>query len=161
MSIREFITNGQVDRSTDKLAKLIGQKHEILVQIHGLLERQAQLVQESDMTRLLSLLAAKQRFIDQLQAVETKLNPFRNEDPEERQWSSAEFRQRVRSIAESNEQLLEKIVEQERSCESLLRQRRDDAAVRLQGMHDATAARAAYVNLGASHPQQIDLSSES
>ena len=88
----------QPELETDRLAKLIAQKHEILVQLLELVQRQRQIVGEGNMTRLLSLLAAKQPFISQLQEVETDLDPFRSQDPEERHWRSAEFRH-TRSVA--------------------------------------------------------------
>lgn len=146
---------------TDRLAELVAQKREILTQLHGLTERQWQLIRDGDMARLLSLLAAKQSFLNHLQKVERHIDPFRMQDPEQRQWRSPTLRQEVRRAASESEALLEQILKVEQQCESQMTHRRDDAAARLQGIHDSTQARAAYLQGEMMRPSQLDISSDS
>lgn len=146
---------------TDQLAQLIEQKHGILVQLKDLAVRQADLVAEGDMTRLLSLLAAKQSFLGHLQHVEHRLDPFREDEPDKRQWRSEDLREHVRRMASENESLLQDLMRIEQECESRLGQRRDVAATRLQGVHDSSLARKAYLQGDVAASSRLDLSSES
>ena len=168
MSGKTYLTGSQLSEGetadtmeTDKLARLIVKKHEILVQLRDLARRQSDLICSGDMTRLLSLLSAKQHSLLELQAVEKELDPFRSQDPDERQWRSAELRQRVRQAATANETMLQEIMDVERDCESRLSRRRDDTAARLQGAHDKSSARNAYLQDSGTAARRIDLASES
>src|SRR5688572_8848531 len=131
---------------TDFLAQLIDARHHVLVQLQELARQQAVLVQDGDMTRLMSLLAVKQRLLNTLQDHERKLEPFRVQDPEQRLWRSNADRQRCREVAEHSELMLGEILRVERQCETELIQRRDDAAKLLQGAHSAARATQAYVS---------------
>jgi hypothetical protein len=129
---------------TDFLAQLIDSRHEVLVQIRELARQQAVLVQDGNMTRLMSLLAVKQRLLNTLQECEQKLEPFRAQDPDLRVWRSTAERQRCKQVAERSETLLAEILYVERQCESELVQRRDQTAELLQGAHSAARASHAY-----------------
>lgn len=148
------------EAETDRLAALIDQKHDLLEQIRSLIGRQSELIQSGDTTRLLNVLAAKQQFLGHLQVVEKGLDPFRSDDPADRRWRSEAFRARVRQTAEENQQLLQQIMRLESECEAKLKHRRDDAASRLQGIHDSNAARAAYLADDGRRTSRLDLSSE-
>ncbi len=145
---------------TDRLAQLIEQKHTILTQLRELSQRQSDLIQGGDIARLLSLLAAKQASLQDLQNVEKELDPYREQDPEQRQWRSPELRQRVRQVVADSQSLLQEIMQVEQVCESQLAQRRGDAAERLQGVHDVSSARKAYLQDAPSRVRQLDLTSE-
>jgi hypothetical protein len=145
---------------TDQLAELVSQKREILTQLRGLAERQSQLIHDGDIGRLLSLLSAKQLFLEHLQAVDRQIDPFRSQDPEQRQWRSPELRRQVRQAASDSEALLQQIMRVEQECESQLIHRRDDAAARLQGIHDSAQARTAYLQGDPPTAPRFDISSE-
>jgi hypothetical protein len=145
---------------TELLAELIGQKQQVLEQLRELARRQTDLVGEGDMTKLLSVLAAKQSRLNELQAVERRLDPFRHQEPDSRQWPSPDDRQRARQAAERCEALLSEIVLLEKHSQSDLIRRRDEAAARLQGTHSAAVARSAYVASPPLASGQLDLSSE-
>lgn len=146
---------------TDRLAKLIEQKREVLRQVHDLSLKQAEIVEQGDVSRLLNLLSAKQSFLDVLQLVEKQLDPFRSQDPDSRQWRTPEMRQQVRVAAEESDRLLQEIMRMERESETHLGHRRDAAMTRLQGVHSKTQARDAY--LQQDHPAStgFDLTSDS
>jgi hypothetical protein len=63
-------------------------------------------------------------------------------------------------LADVCQSLLTEIVAGEKLSESRMRLRRDEAAVRLQGVHQAAQARVAYFQPTAAHEtRQLDLSS--
>jgi len=152
---------GDRHRATDRLTELIDGKRAVLMQLRALARQQLDVVGQGDLSRLLSLLAAKQALLAELQRVERDLDPFRDEDPAARQWRSADERQRCRQAAEQCHLLLKEIVLLETQGESELVHRRDDVAARLQGVHQAAQARNAYTAAPAAVHGPFDMSSES
>ena len=134
---------------TQQLAALISQKHECLCRLRDIGLRQYQLVEEEDVETLLRLLATKQRLIEGLQQIEKQLDPFRQDDPELRQWASPADRKACAEVASRCESLLEEIVSQERRSEAELKQRRDRVAKQLDSAQESSVARHAYT--GQSH----------
>ncbi|MBN2291640.1 MAG: hypothetical protein JXM70_04395 [Pirellulales bacterium] len=145
---------------TDRLAELIDQKHTCLTELYQLGQRQLELVRGGQMTALLDVLAVKQRLIERLQNIERELNPFRSQSSESRQWQSESKRQRCSQVIKSCEALFTQIMEQEKMGEIELVQRRDEAAVRLDGAHQAGRTRGAYTAASPRHIGQLDLASE-
>jgi hypothetical protein len=145
---------------TDLLAELVGKKHDLLAQMRDLGRRQTELIEADDLGQLLKVLAAKQRLLAALQAVEQRLLPFRGQDPEGRQWRSAEDRRRCAQVAARTEVILGEIVQQEKQSEAELTLRRDEAAARLDTVHTAAHARGAYANQPLMASGQLDLLSE-
>lgn len=146
---------------TDLLAKLIDAKHDVLGQLRELAGRQSELIPQSDMGRLLSLLAVKQRLLVELQSLERQLDPFRDQDPDQRLWRSPADRQHCREAADRCDSLLAEIMSMERKCESELIRRRDQASTLLQGIHIAASATQAYATALESRGNQLDVSCES
>jgi hypothetical protein len=142
---------------TNVLAELIGSKHACLVQLHELGRRQLDLIDRGDMTALLDLLVAKQRSILKLQQLETALDPFRRQDPQQRRWPSPEDRSRCAEQLQQCQTLLSEIIDQEKRSERALVRRRDDLATRLQGTHLADQARGAYSAQAHNELSQLDL----
>ncbi len=143
---------------TEILAGLINKKYEVLSLLRQLARAQVNVVRDGDVTRLMKLLATKQDLLNQLQSVERDIDPFRNQDPESRQWRSPQRRQQVRDMTTRCESLLNEIMLVEKQCESELVVRRDAAATRLQGIHSVTQATDAYLSNGPAL-SQLDLSS--
>src|SRR2546423_9733698 len=75
--------------NTERLAALVATKQQVLEILVQLSRRQLDLIAAGEMTTLLKLLAGKQTVMNQLQILEHELAPFRDEDPEQRIWSSA------------------------------------------------------------------------
>jgi hypothetical protein len=144
---------------TELLARLIDRKREVLRQLQLLSQRQQQMVCHGEMSLLISVLAAKQRLLHDLQAIERELQPYRGQDPESRCWKSAAERGRVRAVAAECESVLADIMQLERRCEQELLVRRDAAAAQLHGAHGATQAALAYA-APAAPVTQLDVSSE-
>jgi len=146
---------------TDILAQLICAKHQCLLQLRELGRRQLDLIESADMAGLLEVLSAKQHSISQLQRIEKALNPFRDDDPDGRQWNSNEDRQRCAEQLKQCETLFAEIVSQEKCSEGELIRRRDEAADRLQGAHLAGQVHGAYTSQPTPHINQLDLHSQS
>lgn len=130
--------------STDLLGDLIRRKHNCLLHLRDLGQRQLGLVRQGSMDELLDVLAAKQHLLVELQRIERGLDPFRKQDPEARSWRSPEDRQRCAEELARCDALLAEIMTQEKQSEQELIRRRDEAARRLQGAHTAAQARQAY-----------------
>ncbi|MCU0958815.1 MAG: hypothetical protein MUF48_01810 [Pirellulaceae bacterium] len=145
---------------TDVLTRWIGQKLAILEQVRGLSQRQSTLIAAGDVQRLLSVLSAKQTLLNELQKVERELEPFRRQDPETRRWRSPAVREQCRQLAAHCEAALRDIVRIEQQDEAELRQRRNAAAVRLQGSHDTAEATRAYLGPPVVPPASLDLTSD-
>lgn len=145
---------------TDILADLVQQKLALMLKLHQLGRKQLELIEANDLTQLLKLLASKQKILTTLQSHERQMDPFRTQDPESRVWRSAEDRDRCAAAAAQCERLREEIVRAEQVSESRLTFRRDEAASRLQGLHQASQARHAYTQPMESGHRQLDLSSD-
>ncbi len=146
---------------TEKLAGLIRRKRDYLLSLRDMGKRQMEFVADGEMARLLDVLAAKQRVLNDLQRVERALDPFRDQDPETRIWRNAEARADCAKLLDECQDLFRETVEQERQSEAALTVRRDEAAVRLHGAHVAGRARGAYTDRDQGSISQLDLSSES
>jgi len=131
-------------KSTEQLGGLIAAKLQLVEILCRLARQQLVLIESSDMTGLVKLLAAKQTVLAQLQIVERQLDPFRNEDPEQRAWPSAAQRAQCQSQAETCNKSLAELIELEKTAEAAMLHRRDATAAALAGVQTAAEARSAY-----------------
>lgn len=145
---------------TDELADLLIGKLAVLQQLRDLSRRQSDLIADNNMTRLLSVLSAKQTLLVELQKIQTRLKPFEQQDPATRTWRSPARRDHCRQVSESCEALLSEIMLVERQSEMELKQHRDAAARRLESSHSSSQATRAYLNSGPNGPQRLDIYSE-
>ena len=145
---------------TDLLAELIRGRRDCLTTLRDMGRKQLEFVKADQTTELLDLLAAKQRVLVELQGIERQLAPFRDQDPDQRRWSTIDQRQECARQLDECDTLLREIVTREKQSERELTRRRDDLTAQLQGMHLAGQARGAYTDQ--SHPaaSRIDLTSE-
>ena len=129
---------------TDILTQLINDKHDVLSRLHELCIRQLRLVSARDSIALLEMFTAKQNLLDQLQSLEKRLDPFREDDPDQREWRQLEDRLACRKIAEANAKLLADVTALEKQALSELEASRDQIANRIDDAHNGARARAAY-----------------
>lgn len=146
--------------NTDLLVARLIQKRDVLAQLRQLADQQTRLVRDGDVGKLMGLLATKQKLLTGLQAVETSLDPFRDEDPDARVWRSVADRQVARDIAKQCDRLLQEVKEIEQNDTGDLIARRDAASSALQGMHGASRARSAYLEQPPNHTGNLDMSSD-
>jgi len=138
-------THAVMCHDTDTLARLVSSRLKCLEQLQQLGLRQRELIRGGEMNGLMKALAAKQRLITGLKFLDTQLDPFRAQSPDERNWRSPEARTRCAAEARRCESLLEQIMRQEQECEMELVHRRDTASTQLQGTHVAAQVHGAYV----------------
>jgi hypothetical protein len=130
--------------STKLLADLIRRKHDVLVQLAQIGERQKDIVEQGDTATLLKLLATKQTMITSLQQVEGGLAPFRADDPDARSWPTPSDRAECARLAAECNRLLQVVVETERHCAERMTSRRNEVAAQLQQVNSAGQVRDAY-----------------
>lgn len=145
---------------TKRLADTVSRKLSCLTRLRQLGQQQDQLIADDEIGQLMRVLAAKQRHLDELQAIERELDPFRNEPPESRAWVSQEHRRRCADDLRRCETLLTEIMEREKRSESLMRSRRDAASKRLEGFQDRGEAQSAYTAAGQAPCSSFDTSSD-
>jgi hypothetical protein len=144
---------------TDLLAQLVARKRDCLLKLRTMVAKQLELATDGSVTALLDILSSKQRVIVELQKVENDLAPFRNQDPDQRRWRLPQAREdTARQLAEC-ETLMGRIMLEEKKSEHEMVRRRDETALQLQGVHQATVARGAYQDQAKSSPRHLDLSS--
>jgi FlgN protein len=131
-------------QSTEQLAALIAQKHEVLVQLGAVGVRQTDLVASGEVAALLKLLSAKQHLITRLQELERQLKPFYAGDPDKRVWRSPDERARCAKQAAECNALLEEVVRLEKLGAEKMNERKNEVAQQLQQVHAATHVRNAY-----------------
>jgi hypothetical protein len=131
-------------QSTEQLAALIAQKHEVLVQLRAVGVRQTDLVGSGEIAALLKLLSAKQHLITRLQELERELKPYYAGDPDKRAWRSPDERARCAKQATECNALLEEVVRLEKLGAEKMNERKNEVAQQLQQVHAATHVRNAY-----------------
>ncbi|HVA46652.1 MAG TPA: hypothetical protein VNH11_09785 [Pirellulales bacterium] len=144
---------------TDVLLQLTARRHALLEQLYVLGRRQLELIDERDMNQLIHVLSAKHHVLAELQQVEKRIDPFRNQDPESRRWRNPQTRESCGDHVSKGDQLLRDIREQEKLAEERLRRHRDEAAARLRLAHSAAQTRLAY-SAPVSATGRLDLSTK-
>jgi hypothetical protein len=135
-----------MSHDTEQLAALIRYKHQVLTHLLATAGRQLALIESGDWTALMKELSMKSRLVDALGDVESRLNPYRSENPDGRAWQDSGLHDECRRLSGECGELLASVVRIENQSESLLARRRDEARARLQGMHSSAVARAAYAD---------------
>ena len=145
---------------TDVLGELIHQKHDLLDAIvrHG--AKAARIGSGWKHGTLVGPTIGQTTGPSELQRIEFQLEPFRNQDPESRQWRTSDARQRCAQELAQCKLLFGEILVQEKQSEQELARRRDETAAQLQGVHRAAQARGAYTTAVQSGCSQLDLTSD-
>lgn len=146
---------------TDLLVELVRRRRDCLAEMAGLGRRQLEVIRRDDLTQLMNVLAAKQRLLSELQAVERDLHPFRGQAPESRHWRSPADREGCADRLAECDAIYATILEQEKQGEQALRERRDEVAERLQVVHAAGRALCGYETPSVREGGALDLVSES
>jgi hypothetical protein len=133
-----------IELSTHTLADLMLKRRKCLTQLRDLGLRQAQLIAGGEMADLLRLAAAKQQLIVALQALEKQLAPFHEQDPDRREWASADARAQCAADSEACRQLIREVMAMEQDGERQMTARRDNVASQLRSVASGGRVREAY-----------------
>ena len=132
------------DLSTDALFSLIESKLHLLTEMQEMSIAQSDFVAQHDMSSLMSLLSRKQELMESLKEVQSRLEPFQPQDPEQRIWPNSARRKTCQSMIERCNQLLQQmIVMENRSLDNMTLQR-EIVAAQLQQNINATTLQNAY-----------------
>jgi FlgN protein len=131
-------------QSTEQLAALISEKHDVLVQLRAVGIRQSDLVTSGEIAALLKVLSTKQHLITRLQELERELRPYYAGDPDKRAWRTADERARCAKQAAECNAMLEEIVRLEKLGAEKMNERKNEVAQQLQQVHAAAHVRNAY-----------------
>jgi hypothetical protein len=145
---------------TDRFAQLIDAKLTVLRQLQAIAQKQLLAIEESELTSLLSVLAAKQQLLDVLKQLDSQLEPYRAQDPESRIWRTPQDRVRCRQQAERCEAILRDVLGLEKQAESAMIRRREDVTNQIQQLDHAANAQRAYVQTPVAASSSLDLTSE-
>lgn len=145
---------------TDLLAELIRGRLVCLTKLRDMGRKQMEFVEGGQTTELLDLLAAKQRVFGDLQRIERRLAPFRDQDPDQRRWRTPDQREECARRLDECDALLGEIVIQEKRSAKELTRRRDDLTSQLEAMRRAGRARGAYTAESRMPASRLDLTSE-
>lgn len=147
----------QSDRA-GTLVELLGEQCGIYRQLNELAGRQSELVEGGDAEALLALLARRQSLIDQLTQINGRLEPYRDQWPSLWRELDESTRQRVTSLIDEVQRLLDEIVAQDERDRATLAAQRDRMADDMQRLGRGAAMNRAYgqAGPGATHPRYTD-----
>jgi hypothetical protein len=152
----------EVDLSTERLAHLVHQKSILVRELHKLVTKQQEMIRHQEVD-LIPLLAVKQRVLETLNEIDRAMDPFRQQDPDGRNWKSNETRVACREEADHCEALFRQVLVVENDCTMALQQQQQKTKEQLQGAVAAGQVNRAYQQTQANvTPQRyrLDLVSE-
>jgi hypothetical protein len=145
---------------TDLLAQLIDAKQQVLRQLLDVSRRQQQIIAEKELTSLFSVLSAKQQILQVLQKIDQQLEPFRGDDPQQRQWRTESDRVRCREQAARCEAILKEILSLEKAAELSMVEQREQTATEIAAFQHHAQAERAYVGSSQTLPRTTSVALE-
>lgn len=143
---------------SDRLIQLLRLRQDRLAQLVRIGQKQAEMINQDQMTGLLDVLAAKDRLIDDLQKVQRELDPLARMQPQQRQWRSEEDRQQAAELVEHCNTLYQAVIQQEQQDMQRVQHMRDETSAQLEEASRAHQARGAYAGSNTAR-SSLDLSS--
>jgi len=131
---------------TKKLQELGSLKLHLLRSARELSIQQFEVMQSDDVATLLTVLSRKSEILDTLRTLQKDLDPYRNEQPEDRQWDSAEERLSCRKTFEEIDRLLEELTQMDNLALEQMTQQRDAMACQIAQFATAEAVQNAYAS---------------
>ncbi len=130
--------------STTELIELLEQQRALFAQFHTFSRQQARLVADGQTEPLLTVLALRQKLIDQLSALNNELEPYRASWEQLYASLNEHDRQRVGELLSDTQSLLQRIVEQDERDRGKLEQWQSKVGHELKRIGDAGNALQAY-----------------
>ena len=148
---------------SEHLYQLIGQKLDLLEQLHSCSGNQMQYVDSENLSALLEVLAAKQRLLFEIEGLDRQITRYHVDDPEDRVWPSQEMRTRCREMVSRCNVLVREALENDQLAEQQLSRKKNEAKQQLLQVSDKIRVQGAY-RQQKQHPAQhghyhIDLGS--
>ena len=131
--------------TTEILLACLQERCELLEALKILAEAQAIAAGQTEVDATLGLLGRKQALLDELAAVQQKLQPYIVDDPEQRSWSTPQRRRQCQQLAERGQRLLQATMQLEQQALAQMISRRNAVAAQLQDGRDSILAHTAYM----------------
>lgn len=150
------------DLSTRRLAQLVHQKSSLVIELHKVLSKQRSMIDDGDID-LMALLAIKQKLLEALKIVDRQMDPFRQQEPDDRIWAHPAERQECREESEACEALFVQVKQMEAYCIQKMQQLQAATQDQLQSTSSARMAANAYqqgYNSAAPQRNSLDITSE-
>jgi len=132
---------------TELLLELMEYKRVIVDQLYEFAERQMELVRKSDITTLLALLSRKQHVILAVEALEQKLQSFREENPSERSWASPDAKKRCQECMDYCQEQLKQVMMMEKTAEEELIVKKNAVQEQIRQLDQGVTVHRAYHQL--------------
>jgi len=127
----------------DELLELLHQQHALYKQLHQLARQQRKLVAAEDPTALLNILSERQKLIDELAAINARLEPVRSDWRRIEQALTTEQR-KTASLVEQVGQMLAEILAADEADSKTLSARKAMAGRKIRTMTAGAEVQAAY-----------------
>lgn len=131
---------------TKKLQELGNLKLHLLRSARELSIQQVEVMQSDDVATLLTVLSRKSEILDTLKTLQKELDPYRNQQPEDRRWDSAEGQAACRTTFEEIDRLLEELSQMDNQALDQMTQQRDAMASQIAQFATAEAVQNAYAS---------------
>jgi len=131
---------------TKKLQELGNLKLHLLRSARELSIQQIEVMQSDDVATLLTVLSRKSEILDTLKTLQKELDPYRNQEPEDRIWDSAEEQASCRKIFEEIDRLLEELSQMDNQALDQMTHQRDAMASQIAQFATAEAVQNAYAS---------------
>lgn len=143
---------------TERLVVLLETKLDLVESLYTLSCSQNSLVSNQDVSVTLGLIARRDVIVDQLIQVQSHLQTYQGEDPEQRVWQSEARRIYCRDVASKVEQLIKEILRLDENTLETMCHQRDLVAAELQHGLDSNLAQRAYTSGDAlQQPSVLDI----
>ena len=106
-----------MNASGDLLYQCVQEKVRVLTDLTRFGQEQVTMINQGNSLSLLGLLSDKQRLIDALGEIQSRMAPLLETPPDRRQWSSAGLRQKCLQATERCNALGQKLLQLEQECE--------------------------------------------
>ncbi len=131
---------------TKKLQELGSLKLHLLRSARELSIQQFEVMQSDDVATLLTVLSRKSEILDTLRTLQKDLDPYREQQPEDRHWDSEEERLACRKTFDEIDRLLEELTQMDNQALDQMTQQRDAMASQLAQFATAEAVQNAYAS---------------
>lgn len=142
---------------TELLLECMQTRLDLLRSIKHLGSPQADALGTTDINVTLGILARKQGLLDELAAVNERLQPYFNDEPDQRVWQSEQRREECRRIADDGNKLLHETINADQAALEEVNNRRQIVAAQLQEGKDSIIAHSAYTAGEALERSSLDI----
>ena len=129
---------------SEHLFHLVGQKLQLLEQLHACSGNQMQYIETDRMEAILEILAVRQRLLIEIEGIDRQIANYHVDDPEERVWPTPEMREQCREKISHCDRLVRETLEYDRIATERLTEKQSAAKQQLQQFTDTAHAQGAY-----------------